>query len=48
MVFSYYGENKRDEIVFIHPYLRDTIRSGVVFTHSPHNGQPYLNEGIHA
>jgi hypothetical protein len=41
-VFSSYGENKRDEIVFIQPYLRDTIRSGVVFTHSPHNGQPYL------
>ena len=41
-VFSSYGMNQKDEIVFIQPYLRDTIRSGVIFTHSPHSGQPYL------
>lgn len=41
-VFRSYGVNPTDEILFIQPYLKDTIRSGVLFTHSPHNGQPYL------
>ncbi len=41
-VFASYPLITEREIVFIQPYLRDTVRSGVVFSHSPSSGQRYL------
>jgi hypothetical protein len=41
-VFDSYPKIASDEIVFIQPYLQNTIRSGVVFTNHPYSGKPYL------
>jgi hypothetical protein len=43
-VFNSYPKIVSDEIVFIQPYLQNTIRSGVVFTHHPNSGKPYLTD----
>jgi len=41
-VFDSYGSNKENQVVFVQTYMRNTKRSGVVFSHSPSSGKPYL------
>ena len=41
-VFASYESNCNEEIVLIQPYLNSSLRSGVIFSHSPSTGQPYL------
>lgn len=41
-VFTSYGNPSAEEIVLIQPFLESTVRSGVIFSHDPHSGQPYL------
>ena len=41
-VFDSYPKTNNDEIVFVQPYFSEAIRSGVIFSHVPSTGQPYL------
>ena len=41
-VFASYSSLSLDDIVLIQPYLHSSLRSGVVFSHNPNNGMPYL------
>ena len=43
-VFNSYGNDADDQIVIIQPYLSETKRSGVIFSHNPDTGEEYISD----